>query len=194
MKTRADVLLWAQRVLALHGQPAHRIMDLPPDCSVDAATQAFHAIAKMAHPDLHRRSLTAEELETVELAYARAAGAYQELRGQRMQTTRLRPVKDDPLGGLPVSRPWEPKAPAPPPAPTPAPTSTPPSGSPTAGAGGPGAMSGKALLYYRKAELALRRGDLKGALLQMKMAIAGDPQSAFLRNALAELQAELAKK
>ncbi|MDQ3368251.1 MAG: hypothetical protein M3680_22735, partial [Myxococcota bacterium] len=58
---------------------------------------------------------------------------------------------------------------------------------------GAAAMSSKALIYYRKAELALRRGDLRGALLQLKMAIAADPQSTFLRSALSEVEAEVAK-
>jgi hypothetical protein len=55
------------------------------------------------------------------------------------------------------------------------------------------AMSSKALIYYRKAELCLRRGDLKGAVLQLKLAIASDPQSTFLRSALAEVEAEVSK-
>jgi hypothetical protein len=55
-------------------------------------------------------------------------------------------------------------------------------------------MSSKALVYYRKAELQLRRGDLRGALLQLKMAIATDPQSQFLKRALAEVEAEVGKK
>ena len=54
-------------------------------------------------------------------------------------------------------------------------------------------MSSKALVYYRKAEMEPRRGDLKMAMLQLKLAIAADPQSALLRSALAEVQAELAK-
>ena len=56
------------------------------------------------------------------------------------------------------------------------------------------AMTSKALIYYRKAELCLRRGELTGAVLQLKMAIASDPQSPFLRSALAEVQAEVTKK
>jgi hypothetical protein len=56
------------------------------------------------------------------------------------------------------------------------------------------AMSSKALIYYRKAELCLRRGELTAAVLQLKMAIASDPQSPFLRTALAEVQAEVGKK
>ena len=61
-------------------------------------------------------------------------------------------------------------------------------------AGGAPRMNSKALIYYRKAELALRRGDLAGAVLQLKMAIASDPQSAFLRSALTEVEAEVTKK
>jgi len=56
------------------------------------------------------------------------------------------------------------------------------------------AMSSRALIYYRKAELSLRRGELTTAVLQLKMAIASDPQSAFLRSALSEVETELAKK
>jgi hypothetical protein len=54
-------------------------------------------------------------------------------------------------------------------------------------------MSAKALLYYRKAESCLRRGDLKGAILQLKLACAADPTSGFLRTALAEVETEVRK-
>ena len=54
-------------------------------------------------------------------------------------------------------------------------------------------MSSKALLYYRKAELCLKRGDLKGAILQLKLACAADPTSSFLRTALAEVETEVRK-
>jgi hypothetical protein len=57
-----------------------------------------------------------------------------------------------------------------------------------------GSMTAKALTYYRKAELCLRRGDIPGAVLQLKMAIATDPASPLLRSALAEVQAETGKK
>jgi hypothetical protein len=55
-------------------------------------------------------------------------------------------------------------------------------------------MSPKALVYYRKGELALRRGDITSAMMQIKLAIASDPNSKFLRAALLEIQAELGKK
>jgi hypothetical protein len=55
------------------------------------------------------------------------------------------------------------------------------------------AMSSKALVYYRKAELCLKKGDLRGAVLQLKLACSADPTSGFLRTALAEVQAEVSK-
>ena len=182
MSARADVLLWAQRVIGRQGATPHRILDIAPGSGPDAVQEAFHKIARMAHPDLHRRTLPPEELELVTTAYARAAAAYQELRGLR-STTRLRPIRDD--------------APAPAVTTEVIPTSPPANKAvavPDEPAGGAPRMSSKALVHYRRAELALRRGDLTGAVLQLKMAIASDPQSAFLRSALAEVEAEVMKK
>jgi hypothetical protein len=193
VSTRTDVLLWAQRILALSSAPPHQLLELQIDASIEAAQDAFHKIARSSHPDIHRSGLTPEELESVTLAYARCAGAYQDFRSQRMQTTRMRPMRDMPPTPTPGAPPAKPAAPTP--------TASKPAGSPvpsasqvTSGAGSSGQMNGKALIYYRKAELALRRGDLKGAMMQVKMAIAGDPQSTFLRGALVEIEAELAKK
>jgi hypothetical protein len=49
------------------------------------------------------------------------------------------------------------------------------------------AMNARALAFYRRAEGAQRTGDKAAALLQIKMAIAADPKSTFLRAALLEL-------
>src|SRR5262249_16928544 len=130
-------------------------------------------IAKLAHPDLHRHALTPEELETVTLAYSKAAGAYQDMKSQ------FHGRRPPPAEAVRVS----------PTAPVPAAPGADKAVPVTAGS----QMSSKALVPYRKAELSLRRGDLRGAVLQLKMAIASDPQSAFLRTALAEVEAELAK-
>jgi hypothetical protein len=223
VSTRSEVLLWAQRVVARRGQPAHVLLELPADAGADDAQAAFHKIARTAHPDLHRNGLTAEELEMVTSAYASVAGAYQELRTRTMQTTRMKPIgraDETPVSvAAPAPTPGRPASGATPPGGTrtaPRPTATPPGGSPTARpAGAPpaaaprpapapaapiapgtkpeGAMSQKALLYYRKAELALKRGDLKGAILQLKLACATDPTSQFLRSALAEVETEVRK-
>lgn len=183
MSVRADVLLWAQRVIARKGATPHQVLEIEPGSGPQAAQDAFHRIARLAHPDLHRRTLPPEELELVTTAYARAAAAYQELRGLR-SATRLRPLRDD--------------APAPAVPTTAVIPTSPPSNKavavPDEAAGPAQRMSGKALVHYRKAELALRRGELTGAVLHLKMAIASDPQSAFLRSALAEVEAEVTKK
>lgn len=165
MSALSEVLLWALRVNGKKGMAAHLILDIKADASLEDAQAAFHKIARIAHPDLHRTTLSPEDLEAVTAAYARAAAAYQDFRAQRTQTTRMQPVASAQPAGAAGST-------------TPNVT---------------GQMSSKALVYYRKAELALRRGDLRGAILQLKMAIAGDPQSAFLRSALAEVEAEVAK-
>lgn len=186
MTARVDVLVWAQQVVKRKAS-AHQILEIGPDASLDEAQDAFHKIARAAHPDLHRATLTPEELELVTTAYARAAAAYQELRTRRAPA-RTRPLRDSdpdprlipPTVQIPYSA--TPNRAVPIVAPVDGPPANPAQ-----------AMNGKALLYYRKAELALRRGDLPGAVLQLKLAIASDPRSAFLRSALAEVEAEVRK-
>jgi hypothetical protein len=175
MSARLDVLMWAQRVVARKGAPAHQLLEIRADASLEDAQNAFHKVARMAHPDLHRNQLTPEELERVTTAYAAVAGAYQTFRSQAMVTQRIRPLKE--TGGPPSGT---------------GPIPATPSG-PAPATGAAASMTPRALVYYRKAELALRRGDLKGALLQLRMAIGCDPGSALLRTALAEVEGELRK-
>jgi hypothetical protein len=180
-------------VIARKAGPAHEILELPANAGPDAAQEAFHKIARTGHPDLHRKGLTPEELEKVTNAYAICAGAYQTMRSQTAQTQRIRPATEPasgsgqtPPAGTPATRPTP--VPAAPSQTTPA---TP--AGPAPGANAAQSMSSKALVYYRKAELALKRGDLKGAVLQIKLAIAADPASGFLRTALAEVELEVRK-
>jgi hypothetical protein len=186
MSARTDVLLWAQRVVGRKGALPHQILEIAASSGVDVAQEAFHKVAKMAHPDLHRTTLAPDELELVTTAYARAAAAYQEIRSQKKATTRLSPFRDP--GSNPALVPTT----------TVIPTSASPNKAVSIPDGPPGndpqAMTSKALIHYRKAELCLRRGELRAAVLHLKMAIASDPQSAFLRTALAEVQAEVGKK
>ena len=66
MSVRSEVLLWAQRIIARgSGTPAHVLLDVKSDASFEEAQDAFHKIARTGHPDLHRASLTPEELELV---------------------------------------------------------------------------------------------------------------------------------
>lgn len=157
-------------------------MELRADSTPEQAQDAFHKIARTAHPDLHRKGLTPEELEMVTTAYAIVAGAYQTMRTQTMHTTRMKAIKREELTLEPQT--------SPPTGPT-QPAATPSGPTPTSNAAQ--SMSPKALVYYRKAEIALRRGDLQGAVLQIKLAIAADPASGFLRTALAEVELEVRK-
>ena len=197
MSVRSDVLLWAQRVVAKKGAQPHQLLDIQADAALDVAQDAFHKIARMAHPDLHRNSLTPEELELVTTAYSRIAAAYQDLRTVSLQTGRMPSLRADPPPPRSLTQPPRPRTPSQitQPLRTPGHTTqrlaTEPADAPGAASG---AMSSKALIYYRKAELCLRRGDLRDAVLQLKMAIACDPQSPFLRTALAEVEAEVGKK
>ncbi len=193
--------MWADRVLSRKNGPPHLVLEVKETATPDESQVAFHKIARAAHPDLHRQLLSAEELEKVTSAYAAVAGAYMQMRSQTMTTQRMKPLKPEDVGGLGNAGPVA----APPSRPTPIPAGTgrtPPAGVPAAPPPGESvtsvtpqqaaaAMSPKAIVYFRKAEAALKRGELKGALLQIKLAIAADPQSTFLRNALAEVDAEL---
>ena len=171
MNARLDVLMWAQRINGNKKLPPHQLLAIPANADMETAQAAFHKIARMAHPDLHRNGLTAAELELVTSAYATIANAYQSCRNQAMATARMKPI-DKPPG-------------------VPAPAT--PSGAAPIQAGPQSAMSARALVYYRKAELCLKRGDLRGAMLQLKMAIGTDPSSTFLRAALIEVETEARK-
>ncbi|HSK02786.1 MAG TPA: hypothetical protein VK932_16155, partial [Kofleriaceae bacterium] len=96
MSVRSDVLLWAQRIVARRGTPPHQLLEIDAGAGLEVAQDAFHKIARIAHPDLHRNSLTEDELELVTTAYARVAAAYQDLRNVTMQTGRMPPLRDDP--------------------------------------------------------------------------------------------------
>ena len=63
MSSRTDVLLWARRVTGLKKSTPHQLLEIAPDAGLDAAQEAFHKIAKMAHPDLHRTGHDPDELE-----------------------------------------------------------------------------------------------------------------------------------
>jgi hypothetical protein len=187
--TSASVLAWAQGVCAKRGAPPHELLELSADATLQQAQDAFHRIARVAHPDLHRNYLREDHLELVTTAYALIAGAYQAFRTKA-------PVSQEPIA-VPLRDRY-----STPSAPPRSPTSPPPSGSPPVPvtpsgpapqAGGAQALSPRAQVYYRKAELALKRGDLKAAVLQLKLAIASEPGSGFLRTALVEVESELKK-
>jgi hypothetical protein len=183
MSSRMEVLLWAKRICARRSAEAHLMLEVSADASLEIAQQAFHAIARSAHPDLHRTTASADELELITSAFALVAAAYQQFRATRLATTKMASLRD--------FRP-EPKSSAQRSEVGPAPAVLVPE--PTNANTPASQMSARAAIHYRKAELSLRRGDLPAGILHIKMAIAADPQSKFLRTALSQIEAELAKK
>jgi hypothetical protein len=159
----------------------HQLLEIAPDAGLDVAQEAFHKIARLAHPDLHR-GLDPDDLELVTSAYAMIANAYQTYRTHVMATQRLPKIEVGAEPGAAGAAATSANA-----------VPATPSGAPPVATGVAGAMSSKALIYYRKAELCLKRGDLRGAMLQLKMAIGTDPGSTFLRTALHEVEAEVRK-
>jgi hypothetical protein len=170
----ASLMMWAQRVVSKRLSPPNEVLEIKADATVEEAQVAFHKLARVAHPDLHRNSLSPDELEILTAAYSIVAGAYQSYRSQTMGTQRMKPFKMDAVAGTAKPVPVTPSGAAP-------------------SANAAQSMNSKAIVYYRKAELGLKRGDLKSALLQIKLAIAADPSSGFLRSALAEVELELKK-
>jgi hypothetical protein len=184
MSSRMEVLLWAKRICARRSAEAHLMLEVSADASLEVAQQAFHAIARSAHPDLHRTTASADELELITSAFALVAAAYQQFRATRLATTKMASLRD--LRPEPKSSSAQRSEVGPAPGvlvPETTTTNTPAS-----------QMSARAAIHYRKAELSLRRGDLPAGILHIKMAIAADPQSKFLRTALTQIEAELAKK
>ncbi len=237
MSTRVEVLLWAQRIVGRKGAAAHELLEIREDATIEQAQEAFHKVARIAHPDLHRTTLDAAELENVTMAYSYVAAAYQAFRAAKTRgvTGRIPPVDKPavperaadqsqrikrlsepvsnvvrlPGGGIvsrggatrppfkPTVPPDRPRASAPTTPPPPRAAAAPAPAASSDAAAPPSAstaMNSKALVYYRKAEMALRQGDLRMALLNLKMAIASDPASTLLRQALAEVELELKAK
>jgi hypothetical protein len=161
MSAVGSVMAWAHRIHARRNAPAHQLLDLPASATPEAAQMAFHKVARIAHPDLHRHVLSPEDLQVLSTAYAIVAGAYQTIRSR-------------PPGAAAAEEPASEPGPEP--------------AAPEEAVDPAQAMSSKALLYYRKAEAAMQRGDWKSAKLQVKLALAQDPQSSFLQAALAKLK------
>lgn len=191
---RLEVAIWARRICGARNAEPHAMLNIAKDATLDEAQQAFHELARVAHPDLHRSTASAEELELITTAFALVAAGYQTFRSRRPDTGKL-PALARP--NTPSVRPHTPSV-------RPHTASSQPLAKPAVQAvilpekpgavGGASQMSPRAQGHYRKAEQALRRGEIAPAILHMKMAIAADPQSTFLRQAMKEVEAELGKK
>ena len=179
-------------------------LEIPPTASSTAIQEAYHRIARTRHPDLFRQ-LDPKLMDRLVRMYGRVTAAYadlkepekcaaylRELRGPKPQTIQPPTSLVHPLTARTAERLTNAAVAAPTP-PRPARESEPPPAPPAqprtrTGPMDPAAsMNARALAFYRRAEGAQRTGDKAAALLQIKMAIAADPKSTFLRAALLEL-------
>jgi DnaJ domain len=227
-----DVVLWARRWARRPTAAEHELLEVSKSSTLEAVRAAYHKLARFAHPDLHRSTLTEEQLEEVTVAFARVSNAYALMSG-RLRRGGGAPAPSSPSSPSSSSSSSSSSAPAPPPSasapaqataaapvrPSPA-VAAPASGGGVAERGRPAdaplaapfapsaesgsaaptetprrslpigpanAMAPRALVHYRRAELAMRRGAEAEAMLHLRLAVASDPQSSFLRKALADI-------
>ena len=173
---KREVLAYLDRVEpALDRLDHFELLDVPADAGPLTIQDAFHHMASNLHPDLYRRVLRAEDHERLTIVYARIAEAYRVLR----HTGHRRAYLKD------VARKLEDRAARPAPAVDARPVAR-DRGDDVAVA----RLSPKAQRLYRRAQTSLRMKDIASAKLNLRMALAIDPKSALLREALADLEKE----
>ncbi len=189
MSATAAVMSWVMHVEANARAAPHELLGVPPTATPDVVQSAFYAVAKQSHPDRFRNLLTPPQLERLTRAYSRIADAYATMGGRVRRNpatlTNLTAQGSSPgvaaaAGAMPVFRAVAPTT-VPPPLPK-ADSASAPTEPNTANQ-----MNSKALPYFRRAETAFAANDLTTARLQLRLAIAADPASAYLRRVLAEL-------
>lgn len=198
----SSIMSWVLSIEAKLRLPPHELLGVASDASELDVQDAFHGLARVTHPDRYRHMLTEPQLDRLTRAYARVADAYAQMSGRSRRAVAPTTTAAGP-GNTTAHR-----------------VATPPRGVPTAVAGaaaGAGAsrspsastpstdsgasplaeaaksMNSKALVYFRRAENALSRGNLRDALMQLKLAVASDPKSQMLRRAITEVEVELKK-
>ena len=137
------------------------LLDINADAGDGAIREAFHQMASRLHPDLYRKVIDARDHERLNIAYGRIAQAYMVLRDPQERERYTRTLARE---------------------------------KPAAAAGESDLVSSVALLspkaqrHYRRAEASLRMGNVPAAILSLRMALASDPKSSFLEEALANAQ------
>lgn len=165
--TKREMLAYVERVEPALDELDHfELLDVNADAGPTTIQEAFHHMASNLHPDLYRRLLTPDDHERLTVVYARIAEAYRVLRHARYRREYLKAEAK--------KRADQDEA-------------------PSATTGRHSAvvrLSPKAQRLYRRAQTSIRIKDLTSAKLNLHMALAIDPKSALLREALAELEEE----
>jgi hypothetical protein len=211
---RAELIAWMDRIEpALDRLTPFELLEIPPTASGQHVQRAFHAIAATRHPDVWRNYLDAAERERLMHVYGRVAAAYATLRNEESRARVLREVRERRPSQPPeatavadarddvstphrrsgrITVPTDPPNLTPPPMRLDALPGAPPAPGtrprvPTSGI----TLGARALGFYRRAEASLRVNDVAGALLNLRMALAAEPASQFLKDEIAEAQKKL---
>ena len=137
------------------------LLDIDSDADDNAIREAFHQMASRLHPDLYRKLIDTRDHERLNIVYGRIAQAYMVLRDPQEREKYARTLARE---------------------------------QPAAAAGEGDLVSAVALLspkaqrHYRRAEASLRMGNVAAAILSLRMALATDPKSSLLKEALANAQ------
>ena len=166
--TIREILAYLDRVEPALGKLSHfELLDVDADANTAAIQESFHRLAARLHPDRYRSRLSSGDHERLTTVYARLAEAYQVLRDDGRRSHYVRETAR---------------------------------ARPETAAGkldtesALSLLSPKAQRLYRRAQAALRTNDIASAVLNLRMALARDQNSALLREALGEAQARLKKQ
>jgi DnaJ-class molecular chaperone len=137
------------------------LLDINSTAGDHEIREAFHQMASRLHPDLYRSGITERDHERLNIVYGRIAQAYMILRDPDERKKYVRTLaREKPAVAEGQSD----------------------------LASAVALLSPKAQRHYRRAEAALRTGNKASAVLSLRMALASDPKSSFLREQLANAQ------
>lgn len=102
-----EVLAWARRWARRPGAADHELLDVGSTASAESVRAAYHKLARFAHPDLHRATVSAEELEELTDTFARVSNAYSVMMA-RLRKAAEKEAKDAEAGGRASAAPTAP--------------------------------------------------------------------------------------
>jgi hypothetical protein len=97
-----EALAWARRWARRQGAADHELLDVGSTASAESVRAAYHKLARFAHPDLHRATVSAGELEEITDAFARVSNAYSVMMA-RLRKAAEKEAKDAPPSSKPTT-------------------------------------------------------------------------------------------
>ncbi len=156
--TKEELLAYLRRVEPRLARMSHfDLLDIDHTASEVELQHAYHQMAARLHPDMYRLVLAPADLERLSIVYGRIADAYLVLRDPLQRDRYL----------VEQSRSYDAEREG--------------DVDPTAAAA---LLSPRAKQHYRRAQAALRAGEVASAILSLRMALSHNPHSALLREIL----------